>query len=177
MPDKLPLIARSSLEEMLESIRRRDKHPKDAPPSLPSRPVSKGRLPSARKSLPLNFKVGNKLNTSEEQVCSVGSSTKEKVNKGKNLETKEATSRSGCFGKNRNKIEHPDESPYDMFPKLHSFKEISQEDDQGHDRELFRSSFSSPTGASTEFRWGDTAEYTLKNVCNFLLHLQLYCNL
>lgn len=171
--DKLPMIARSSLEEMLESIRRRDMHPKDAPPSLPSRPISKGRLPSARKSLPLNFKVENKLNTSEEKVCSVGSSTKEKVNKGKNLETKVAICRSGRFGNKRNKIEHPDESPYDISPKLHSFQEISQEEDQDHDREPFRSPFSSATDTSTEFRWGDTAEYALKNVCNLLLHLQL----
>ncbi|KAD4385990.1 hypothetical protein E3N88_26159 [Mikania micrantha] len=40
-------IARSSLEEMLDSIRRRDEgeHPKDLPPALPSRPTSKARLP------------------------------------------------------------------------------------------------------------------------------------
>lgn len=170
--DKLPMIARSSLEEMLESIRRRDKHPKDAPPSLPSRPVSKGRLPSARKSLPLNFKLGNKLNTSEEKVCSVGSSTKEKVNKGKNLETKVAIFRSGRFGNKRNKIEHPDDSPYDMSPKLHSFQEMSQEEeDQDHDRESFRTPFSSATDTSTEFRWGYIAECTLKN------KLHVWCNL
>lgn len=40
-------IARSSLEEMLESIRRRDEteQSKDLPPALPSRPTSKARLP------------------------------------------------------------------------------------------------------------------------------------
>nr|KJB13453.1 hypothetical protein B456_002G076300 [Gossypium raimondii] len=52
-------IAKSSLEEMLESLRRQDEDekPKDLPPALPSRPTSKARLPSARRSLPTNFRV------------------------------------------------------------------------------------------------------------------------
>ncbi|KAA3453009.1 myosin-2-like [Gossypium australe] len=51
--------AKSSLEEMLESLRRQDEvdKPKDLPPALPVRPTSKARLPSARRSLPTNFKV------------------------------------------------------------------------------------------------------------------------
>lgn len=52
-------IARSSLEEMLDSLRRRDEeeNPKDLPPALPARPTSRGRLPPARRSLPKSFKV------------------------------------------------------------------------------------------------------------------------
>ncbi|XVF18987.1 hypothetical protein REPUB_Repub11eG0071900 [Reevesia pubescens] len=50
-------LAKSSLEEMLESLRRRDEKPKDLPPALPSRPTSKARLPSARRSLPKNFRI------------------------------------------------------------------------------------------------------------------------
>ncbi|KAE8667330.1 Myosin-2 [Hibiscus syriacus] len=52
-------LAKSSLEEMLENLRQRDEEekPKDLPPTLPSRPTSKARLPSARRSLPTNFKV------------------------------------------------------------------------------------------------------------------------
>lgn len=52
-------IARSSLEEMLDSLRRRDEEekPKDLPPALPARPTSRGRLPPARRSLPKSFKV------------------------------------------------------------------------------------------------------------------------
>ncbi|KAI9070663.1 hypothetical protein K1719_047376 [Acacia pycnantha] len=53
-------LARSSLEVMLESLQRRDEEenkPKDLPPALPARPTSKARLPSARRSLPNNFKV------------------------------------------------------------------------------------------------------------------------
>lgn len=52
-------LAKSSLEEMLDSLRRRDeeeKEKKDSPPALPSRPASRARLPPARRSLPNNFK-------------------------------------------------------------------------------------------------------------------------
>ncbi|XP_022981361.1 myosin-2-like [Cucurbita maxima] len=52
-------IARSSLEEMLDSLRRRDEidKPKDAPPALPSRPTSKARTPPVGRALPVNFRV------------------------------------------------------------------------------------------------------------------------
>ncbi|KAL2523933.1 Myosin-2 [Abeliophyllum distichum] len=46
----------SSLELMLEKIQQLEDQPKDAPPSLPFRPVSRARLPRARKQLPFNFK-------------------------------------------------------------------------------------------------------------------------
>lgn len=55
-------LTRSSLEEMLDSLRRKDEdedEKKDSPPALPSRPASKARLPPARRSLPNNFKVCN----------------------------------------------------------------------------------------------------------------------
>eukprot|EP01018_Ginkgo_biloba_P019945 Gb_07079 [translate_table: standard] len=42
-----PLLHRSTMEEMLESIKSRDERPKDIPPALPQRPTSKARLPSA----------------------------------------------------------------------------------------------------------------------------------
>lgn len=52
-------MARSSLEEMLDSLRKRDEKPKDMPPALPARPTSRSmRLPSTRRSLPVDFKVG-----------------------------------------------------------------------------------------------------------------------
>jgi len=53
-------LARSSLEEMLDSLRRRDEEEekkKDLPPALPARPASRARLPRARRSLPNDFKV------------------------------------------------------------------------------------------------------------------------
>ena len=54
-----PTVARSSLEEMLDSLRKKDEKPKDVPPALPARPASRSmRLPSNRRSLPVDFKVG-----------------------------------------------------------------------------------------------------------------------
>jgi hypothetical protein len=43
---------KSSMEAMLDSLMRRDEKPRDVPPALPPRPPSRGRLPSARRSLP-----------------------------------------------------------------------------------------------------------------------------
>lgn len=57
-PHSTPARAKSSLEEMLESIRRRDERPSDAPPPLPSRPVSRARLPPSRRPLPFLSKAG-----------------------------------------------------------------------------------------------------------------------
>ncbi|KAK9074189.1 hypothetical protein SSX86_006786 [Deinandra increscens subsp. villosa] len=50
-----PSVVRSSLEEMLESLQRRDeiKNPSDLPPALPARPASKARLP--KRPLPALF--------------------------------------------------------------------------------------------------------------------------
>ncbi|KAG4166601.1 hypothetical protein ERO13_A13G143500v2 [Gossypium hirsutum] len=50
-------LARSSLEEMLESLRLRDNsdRPKDLPPALPSRPPSRARIRSGRWSAQPNF--------------------------------------------------------------------------------------------------------------------------
>lgn len=47
--------SRSSLEEMLDSLRQRDEvdKPKDLPPALPARPTSKARRPSSTKRGPL----------------------------------------------------------------------------------------------------------------------------
>lgn len=45
----------SSLELMLVQIQQIEDQPKDAPPALPVRPVSRARLPRARKNLPFNL--------------------------------------------------------------------------------------------------------------------------
>ncbi|WVZ66362.1 hypothetical protein U9M48_015595 [Paspalum notatum var. saurae] len=51
---------KSSLEVLLETIRKRDEQPKDAPPALPARPTCRGRLPTTRRpSLPAGFKLEN----------------------------------------------------------------------------------------------------------------------
>jgi myosin-5 len=55
---------KSSLEVLLETIKKRDEQPKDAPPALPTRPTCRGRLPTTRRpSLPAGFKLENGLAT------------------------------------------------------------------------------------------------------------------
>jgi len=46
----VPAAPKSSLEVLLESIKKRDEQPKDEPPALPARPTCRGRLPRARRS-------------------------------------------------------------------------------------------------------------------------------
>lgn len=93
--DKMPSAARSSLEEMLDSLKQRDEeeHPKDLPPALPSRPTSKARRPSvAKRSLTNKFSV---------PVTS------------KNLKKREIRrSLGGSFGGRKSKEARPHESPY-----------------------------------------------------------------
>lgn len=54
--------ARSSLEEMLESLRREEENqtPRDLPPALPPRPKAtpRARLPSAKRPLPMSSEAG-----------------------------------------------------------------------------------------------------------------------
>ncbi|KAL0442826.1 UNVERIFIED_CONTAM: Myosin-2 [Sesamum latifolium] len=52
-------VTRSSLELMLDKIQQREAQPKDVPPALPVRPVSRARLPRARRPLQLDFERRN----------------------------------------------------------------------------------------------------------------------
>lgn len=99
-------LTRSSLEEMLDSLRRKDEEEnnknKDLPPALPSRPASKARLPPARRSLPNNFKVGSVMNDNVES-------------KRKEISILTSTSRResmSSFGRKRVKKDASVESPY-----------------------------------------------------------------
>ncbi|XP_060191105.1 myosin-2-like isoform X3 [Lycium barbarum] len=70
-------IVRSSLEEMLESLKQRDENekPKDLPPALPTRPKlkSKTRPPSPKRILTKSIEKGGvvKLENSEKEECNV----------------------------------------------------------------------------------------------------------
>lgn len=88
-------IARSSLEEMLDSLRRRDEaeKPKDLLPALPARPTSKARLPSGRKSVANGFKVV------DENVSKSNAEVKRKS--ASSREEKEFPSKFGSFGKKK----------------------------------------------------------------------------
>ena len=81
---------RSSLELMLDSIRQRDEQPTDAPPALPVRPVSKARLPPARRGLPVNFRK-----------CGLWEDVKEKEDR---REKGESNFKLGLFESNRLKV-------------------------------------------------------------------------
>ncbi|KAL6506964.1 hypothetical protein OROHE_022401 [Orobanche hederae] len=96
-------IARSSLEEMLDSLRQRDEteKPKDIPPALPTRPkpTSRARLPSAKRPLPANFEIGKYETAQSSSNCNV----KKEDSKGM---------RRNSFGAKKVKEMEPRESPY-----------------------------------------------------------------
>lgn len=94
-------MARSSLEDMLESIRQRDeiKTPKDMPPVLPPRPASRARLPSIKRPLPMSSEA--------DETGEAESSLQFFVN---NEGRKEQ--RGNSFGAKRVKEKEPGDSPY-----------------------------------------------------------------
>ncbi|XP_010268832.1 PREDICTED: myosin-2 [Nelumbo nucifera] len=112
--------ARSSLEEMLDSIRRRDEQPKDVPPALPTRPNSKARLPSNRRSLLHNFKIGDGVTVNLPNGGKVdkgekkGRAQKEERKRDGIFteEVKELGTESGSFGSKKMKVDSPAETPY-----------------------------------------------------------------
>lgn len=108
-------LTRSSLEEMLESLRQMDEErekKKDLPPALPSRPASKARLPPARRSLPNNFKVGRCVVVENGFIDNVESKRKEtSTTSTSTLEYSEYNLRDSSFGRKRVKKDVV-ESPY-----------------------------------------------------------------
>ncbi|CAN1239210.1 VIII-2 [Linum grandiflorum] len=121
---------------MLESLRQRDEaleKAKDLPPALPSRPTSRARLPSARLSLPTDFKVGanGKLEGKVESILE-----NKKVDEAKRK--KELDCRTGSFGsrKMRKVLDSADSNPYaqemtstESMPKIN---EMECEDNIGY---------------------------------------------
>lgn len=115
---------KSSLEVLLETIKKRDEQPKDAPPALPARPTCRGRLPTTRRpSLPAGFKLENGM-TTVAAVETAPVDRKPDVEKEiAGLETKEEKPVKGCiFGTKRkfHNAEVLEESPY--VEKFHERK-------------------------------------------------------
>ncbi|CAH8363757.1 unnamed protein product [Eruca vesicaria subsp. sativa] len=109
-------LAKSSLEEMLESLRQKDEcqqqQPRDIPPALPSRPNSRARLPSARRSLPANFSVSSVVDD-QNQNGSVASKQpeQEKREEGKR-KVKDLRVPRKSFGSKKMRNGYRSESPY-----------------------------------------------------------------
>jgi myosin V len=106
---------KSSLEVLLETLKKRDEQPKDAPPTLPARPMCRGRLPTTRRpSLPAGFKLENGMVTvpaTEAAVVDKKADAKEITG----LEVKEEKTVKGCiFGTKRKfpSTQVLEESPY-----------------------------------------------------------------
>ena len=140
-------MVRSSLEEMLDSLRRRDEEdkPRDLPPALPSRPTSRARLRPARRSLPANFEVD-----AAAPVNSLNQSSKEKEGK---------WPRAGSFGGKKDR-DLDSESPYVMVVEE---KECEQRSDETDRLNLA----DEPSGSLPRFResnWDDNIGYFIKKV-------------
>ncbi|KAF7112158.1 hypothetical protein RHSIM_RhsimUnG0258700 [Rhododendron simsii] len=141
---------RSSLEEMLDSLRRRDDDdkPKDLPPALPSRPVSRARLLPARRSLPKNFELDAAPATLVSQP-----SKKEEV-KG---------ARIGSFGGKKDR-DLPGDSPY-----------VEEEDCEVRMEETDTADIAAEPSASLprfrESEWDDNIGYFIKK------RLRVWCRL
>lgn len=165
-------MARSSLEEMLDSLRRRDESekPKDMPPALPSRPLSRARLPSARRSLPNNFKVGDGGGGGMGEFSPRALNVKEE---GKRKES-DFGSKRGSFGSKKMKKDQNAESPY-------ALEAVAEEGEGGRNARkevsgLDRGSAVTcasppPTVKSKELDWNDNIGYFIKK------KLHVWCQL
>ncbi|PSR96336.1 Myosin-2 like [Actinidia chinensis var. chinensis] len=152
-------MVRSSLEEMLDSLRRRDEEdkPRDLPPALPSRPTSRARLRPARRSLPANFEVDAAGTTAAAPVNSLNQSSKEKEGK---------WPRAGSFGGKKDK-DLDGESPYVMVAEEKECEQRSEETDRVNLAD-------EPSGSLPRFReseWDDNIGYFIKK------KLRVWCRL
>ncbi|KAM7495492.1 hypothetical protein LguiB_030101 [Lonicera macranthoides] len=144
-----PSFNRSSLEEMLDSLRRRDENEgksNDLPPALPSRPTSKARRPSAKRSLPAKFEVGD--SKPESSTNCVGK--KEEVVK---------TIRVNSFGAKKAKQMDSSESPYSMASGEKEFERRLEETGSAN---LAHAPSSSPRFRESE--WNDNIGYFSKKL-------------
>ncbi|KAI3466158.1 hypothetical protein Pfo_022821 [Paulownia fortunei] len=151
-------VARSSLEEMLESLQRREDNetPKDMPPALPARPkpTSRARLPSTKRPLPASFEVDESGPAQSSLNCFV-----------KKGETK--TQRGNSFGAKKVKEMEPGESPYVVAASDEEHDQRSEEKDNAKLANL-------PAGSLPRFReseWDDSVGYFIKK------KLRVWCRL
>ncbi|KAK9689005.1 hypothetical protein RND81_09G027500 [Saponaria officinalis] len=97
------MAVRSSLEEMLDNLRRKEEQiPADIPPALPSRPTSRARLPSSRRLVSAVVKVSGEMVKRKADVVDGDGVTSEVV--GERM-------RRNSFGSSKRKVT-ADQSPY-----------------------------------------------------------------
>ncbi|XP_047333889.1 myosin-2-like [Impatiens glandulifera] len=110
LPMSPSTAARSSLEEMLDALRKRDENEKskDLPPALPSRPSSKARRPSSRWQLLTNMEVDV---VAAADVSNTSSLPENNLNHSTTRAESKRRPRAGSFGGQKDK-ELPGESPY-----------------------------------------------------------------
>lgn len=145
LPASPASVARSSLEEMLESLRSSVacEKPRDLPPALPARPTSRARLPTVRRSLPAGLAAARSNNVAK--GCGVGDAEQGMEDVRKRKETGMG-SRRNSFGSKKMKDENLD-SPY-------------------VDEERRANVCEGPTSRSGgAAEWEDNIEYFLKKVC------------
>lgn len=156
------MVARSSLEVMLDILQQRDERSQDAPPPLPVRPTSRGRLPSSRRSLPVKFKLEN---GAPNILLEDSVKKEERLDHQSFKEDKEVLFKSSIFGCKRIvQVEWPEESPYAKMPGLESCEERT--DEAGS---LDSPAAPSPLAASMEEKlgWTGTIDYVLNKVIRF----------
>ncbi|CAL5062174.1 unnamed protein product [Urochloa decumbens] len=106
---------KSSLEVLLETIKKRDEQPKDAPPALPARPTCRGRLPTTRRpSLPAGFKLENGMTPVAAAETAPVDKKPDVEKEIAGLETEEKPAKGRIFGTKRKlpNAEVLEESPY-----------------------------------------------------------------
>ncbi|KAK3010950.1 hypothetical protein RJ639_011846 [Escallonia herrerae] len=152
-------MARSSLEEMLDSLRRRDEceKPKDLPPALPARPTSKARRPAVKRPLPTSMDVGDAA-PQPESCCTA--SKKEEVIKG--------SRGAGSFGSKKIKEVDPGELPYVMVPEE---KECNHRLAEKDGASLASAACSSSVPQFRDSEWNDNVGYFIKK------KLRVWCRL
>ncbi|XP_071907469.1 myosin-2-like isoform X3 [Coffea arabica] len=149
-------IARSSLEEMLDSLRRRDENekPKDMPPALPARPkaTARARLPSAKRPLPSSFETGENIGAGN-------------LKKGHN--NPKGFRGNNSFVTKKAKAKEPSESPYAEVAEVKAVEERLERNDGAN-------LANSAPGSLPRFResdWDDNIGYFIKK------KLRVWCRL
>ncbi|KAH9618563.1 hypothetical protein KSS87_006331 [Heliosperma pusillum] len=171
------MAVRSSLEEMLDNLRRKDEEAfsGDLPPALPSRPTSRARLPSSRKSLPVGFKI-----------AAVNGGVNGGVDGGKRKSDgggdgggdvvvvevweEEGRERRNSFGNNRKKKLKADQSPYGLMEEREGGGKSGKGRSSGGGEEVTSiSDCGYNNGAVVE--WDDNIDYFIRK------KLRVWCRL